>query len=139
MVIADIQPSTFSPSTVSVLACGSTFSTLPRKTCSFLPAEAAGAAGAACVFGGSVLAGSCPHAVSMTANTAVAMMESRCIRAVYRESLDLLKRTGSGSGFWVLGSTFDVQRVVRRSMIRDEIARPTCPLGLCADCSAQQA
>src|SRR5689334_18623938 len=94
MVIGDIQPSTFSPSTVSVLACGSTFSTLPRKTCSFFSAEAAGAAGAACVLGGSVFAGSWPQAVSVTANTAVAMMESRFIRAVYRESLDLLKRNG---------------------------------------------
>src|SRR5262249_15248412 len=62
-----------------------------------LSAEAAGAAGAACVFGGSVFAGSWPHAVSVTANTAVAMMESRFISAVYRESPDLAKQNGTGS------------------------------------------
>src|SRR5215831_9492683 len=91
MVIADIQPSTFSPSTVSVLACGSTFSTLPLKTCSFFSAEAAGAAGAACVFGGSVFAGSWPQAAIVTTNTTVVMIESRFIPAVYRESLTLPK------------------------------------------------
>src|SRR5581483_9087367 len=36
MVIAAIQPGTFSPSMVSMCVCGSTFSTLPRNACSFL-------------------------------------------------------------------------------------------------------
>src|SRR6266699_3069178 len=98
MVIAPIQPSTFSPFTVSVFALVSTCSTLPRNTCSTFgfAAAADGDCGAGdcsvrVAGAGSVLAVSRHATESARVMPSAVAKNLRVIPAVYRDLQKLLK------------------------------------------------